>query len=123
MSGPVDARQTVELLVRDTMRGGETLRQRFTDLLQRSDEREFSFLLEAIDQSDYSPSDWVEAMIGFDEWLSRSGEERRPLREITGYIHCCTMTIATGVDLPSLKVIVTEALIEFGFDALSASQI
>ena len=121
MSDSLGIDEVCEMLFRDA-ESGCSVRSAFFDLLNRSRETSFDFLLEAIDQSDYSSSDWVEALLGFDAWLTENGESRHPLSEMAAYVHCCTMTTAPGIGLPSLKVIVVELLIEYGFDALSASQ-
>jgi hypothetical protein len=77
---------------------------------------------EAVDDSDYSLKDWVAALGAFQSWLEEHGELRRPWREIVGYIHCCTRMAAPGVALGFLKVIVYEALTEYGFEFTSESQ-
>ncbi len=85
-------------------------------------ESERAALLEAVDESDYSLADWIEALAAFDRWLAARGEQRRPWCEIVGYIHCCTLMASPGVALGNLKVIVDQSLIEFGFHFLAESQ-
>ena len=121
MSDPVGVEEICELLFREA-EPGCSIREAFTDLLNRSDETDYAFIIEAIAQSDCSSGDWSEALLDFDAWLTENGESRRPLSEMTAYVHCCTMTNAPGIDLPALEVITVELLIEYGFDALSASQ-
>jgi hypothetical protein len=94
----------------------------FTSLLDRGEAGGLDGLLESVDESDYSLADWVEALTAFDVWLGEKGETRRPLAGMRGYIHCCTFTNSAQLSLPILKVIVIEALTEFGFDALSEPQ-
>lgn len=79
-------------------------------------------LLSAVDESDYSLDDWLEALGTFCAWLEERGESRRPWREMTGYIHCCTRIAAPGIALGNLKVIVFQSLTEFGFQGTFASQ-
>jgi hypothetical protein len=79
-------------------------------------------LFSAVDESDYSLDDWLEALGSFCAWLEEGGESRRPWREMTGYIHCCTRMAAPGIALANLKVIVFQALTEFGFQSTFASQ-
>lgn len=79
-------------------------------------------LLAAVDESDYSLADWGLALRTFEAWLARRGENRRPWREIVGYIHCCTLMASPGVALGKLEVIVDKALTEFGFEFIEESQ-
>lgn len=79
-------------------------------------------LFTAVDDSDYSLADWIEALAAFDVWLEERGEVRRPWREIVGYIHCCTLMASPGVDLGVLKVIVIKSLTEYGFEFIGESQ-
>lgn len=88
--------------------------------LWNSGDRETLFA--AVDDSDYSIADWIEALGAFEAWLEERGEARRPWREIVGYIHCCTLMASPGVDLGNLKVIVFKALTEFGFEFIGESQ-
>lgn len=93
------------------------------DALAEWSEEDRAALHEAVDESDYSFADWIEALAAFDRWLSDQGEKRRPWRGMIGYIHCCTlMTTAPGIALANLKVIVNQSLIEFGFQLLDESQ-
>ena len=94
----------------------------FVLLLGRGEAGGLDELLDAVDDSDYSLVDWIEAFLAFDEWLEGKGEERRPLSEMRGYIHCCTFTNSPHLSSPVLKVIVIKALTEFGFDAVSEPQ-
>ena len=80
-------------------------------------------LHEAVDASDYSLDDWIEALDAFDRWLSDRGEKRRPIREIVGYIHCCTYKASPGVALGNLEVILLQALTEFGFAFMEDTQV
>ncbi|MDF1861314.1 MAG: hypothetical protein P1U87_13945 [Verrucomicrobiales bacterium] len=91
-------------------------------ILAASDETNFNFLLEEIDQSDYAFRDWAEALLAFDGWLEEKGSLTRPLGAIVGYIHCCTLTTAPAIGLPSLKVIVSKSLTEYGFEEICESQ-
>ena len=92
------------------------------EALERWSAEERESLLTAVDESDYSLADWLEALGAFDAWLSARGEARRPWREIVGYIHCCTQMASPGIALGTLKVIVFQALTEFGFQFMTASQ-
>jgi hypothetical protein len=80
-------------------------------------------LLEAVEEGDYSLADWLEAISTFETWLGDRGEERRPWRDIVGYIHCCTLMGGPGIALGSLNIIVNQTLIEFGFRAVDDPQI
>lgn len=79
-------------------------------------------LLEQVDGSDYSLGDWVAALRDFDAWLDRQGRRERPIGEMLGYIHCCTLMKSPGLSSPILKVIVCQALTDFGFVAVSEAQ-
>jgi hypothetical protein len=79
-------------------------------------------LLSAVDESDYSLDDWLEALGTFRAWLEDRGETRRSWRNMTGYVHCCTLMASPGIALGNLKVIVFQALTEFGFESMTESQ-
>lgn len=74
-------------------------------------------LIDHIDDSNYSASDWVIALATFDQWLENSGVEARPLDSMSGYVHCCTMTSAETLAAPPLDDLLVKMLDEFGFDA------
>ena len=98
----------------------------FADLLLRNTEAvspDLDAFHAAIDDSDYSMADWVEALVGFDKWLTSQKVIERPLTIMIGYINCCTMGNAKKVSLPSLKAIVVKSLREFGFDGADEYQI
>lgn len=83
---------------------------------------ERSALYKAVDESDYSLADWLEALETFQHWLEGRGDPRRPWRDIVGYIHCCTLMRGAGVASSSLNVLVNQALIDFGFQFLGEAQ-
>ena len=96
------------------------------DLLSRNTGKELpdiNVFHTSIDDSDYSMSDWVEALVCFDDWLTTQKVTERPIGIMIGYIKCCTMGNATKVSLPSLQSIVIKSLTEFGFDGETESQI
>lgn len=98
----------------------------FTDLLSRNTETaspDLDVFHAAIDDSDYSMADWVEALVGFDKWLTSQKIIERPFTIMIGYVNCCTIGNATRVSLPSLKTIVVKSLREFGFDGVDEYQI
>jgi hypothetical protein len=83
---------------------------------------DYETLATAIDESDYSLTDWLEALFSFEHWLQAHAIPARPFASIIGYIHCCTLMNAKGIITPSLNIIVNKALIDYGFDATSPSQ-
>ncbi len=96
------------------------------DLLSRNTEAnppDLNAFHTAIDDSDYSMADWVEALGGFDEWLTTRKISDRPFSIMLGYINCCTMGNSPKVRFLSLKMIVYQSLMEFGFDSGNSSQI
>ena len=86
-------------------------------------EEDRAVLLDSVDESDYSLDDWIEALGAFEGWLEERGEERRPFRQIVGYIDCCTLMTSPGVSLGNLKVIVYQALTDFGFAFIDDAQV
>lgn len=72
-----------------------------------------------IDDSSFSLSDWIEAVLEFDAWLSRNAIAERPLDSMIGYIHCCTLTMAETLSPPNLASLTREMLDQHGFDAAS----
>lgn len=92
------------------------------DALGRWTPEEQEALFSAVDDSDYSLADWIEALAVFCDWLDGQGESRRSWRDMTGYVHCCTRMAAPGIALGNLKVIVYQALTEFGFQSTDESQ-
>lgn len=109
---------TIEALLEEE----NDLREALRPLLADGDPGTIEALLEEVDQSDYSLVDWGEALVEFDRWLAGRETPERPLPEMIGYIHCCTLTNAPGIPLGSLKVIVSQSLTNHGFAAISGSQ-
>ncbi len=109
--------------VRQRFDGSAPVPPIFAKFTRSENGEELSLLLETVDLSDYSLADWIEALVTFDHWLEAKGEGRRPLREMVGYIHCCTAANPAQITLPKLEVIVYQALTKYGFDALSDAQI
>lgn len=97
----------------------ETSRKNLSRILRDAGEETVNLLLDEVDQSDYSLDDWAEALDAFEGWLTEQKAQSRPLDEMIGYVHCCTLTNAPGIPLASLKVIVSQALIDFGFESIS----
>ena len=93
-----------------------------TSFLKTTDGLDIDRLLSEVDETDYSAIDWAEALVEFGRWLDERKSIRRPFPDIVGYIHCCTLMNAPHVSLPSLKVIVSQSLIDYGFEAISTSQ-
>ncbi len=101
-----------------------TLLQEFREFLKKcGSEFDESKLIEKVDESDYSLTDWVEALVSFEHWMAEMGVQNRPFVAMLGYIHCCTMLNAPQVGLPQLKVIVHQSLIDYGFEEVSKNQI
>ncbi|MEM1441678.1 MAG: hypothetical protein AAGF67_05015 [Verrucomicrobiota bacterium] len=104
------------------LQGDDALIAAFGTLSNRASGFDLDHLLGEIDASDYSATDWVEALVEFDRWLEGEGIQKRPFVDMVGYVHCCTLMNAPQVSLPSLKVIVCQSLTDFGFAAVSESQ-
>jgi len=102
---------------------GTALLDTFKRLMTGATPEHIALLLEQVDGSDYSLADWVAALGEFDGWLGRESRTERPIGEMLGYIHCCTLMRSPGLSSPILKVIVYQALTEFGFEAISDPQI
>ena len=102
---------------------GTALFDTFKRLMTGATPEHIDMLLEQVDGSDYSLADWVAALGEFDSWLGGRSRTERPIGEMLGYIHCCTLMQSPGLSLPILKVIVYQALTEFGFEANSDAQI
>jgi len=94
-----------------------------TSLTREITPADYAALASAIDESDYSIADWLEALLTFESWLEQRAVPTRPFAAIMGYIHCCTLMNARGVITPSLNIIVNKALIDFGFDASQPSHV
>lgn len=104
------------------LEGKDSLIAAFGTFCSKVTEFDLNLLLSEIDSSDYSASDWVEALVEFDRWLDGEGMQKRPFAAMLGYVHCCALMNAPQVSLPSLKVIVSQSLTNFGFEAVSESQ-
>ncbi|MDF1739982.1 MAG: hypothetical protein P1U86_12545 [Verrucomicrobiales bacterium] len=95
----------------------------FDKFLKKCPGSDLALLFEAVDETDYSLPDWIAALLAFDRWLDENGTSNRPFSQMLGYINCCTQINPPNVSLASLKVIVYESLIEFGFDDKDASHL
>lgn len=76
-------------------------------------------LYEQVDQSDFSLTDWIEALLAFDQWLHAQEIFVRPMVDMLGYIHCCTLTLASTLAPPNLAQLTHKMLKQHGFDATS----
>ncbi len=74
-------------------------------------------LFEQVDQSDFSLSDWVAALLGFDRWLENKRIAARPVKQMISYIHCCTLTLTDTLLPPDLTKLTHNLLEQYGFDA------
>ncbi len=102
---------------------GTALFDSFSRLMEGAPPEQIETLLGNVDGSDYSLADWIEALVEFDAWLVSRNWPERPIGEMLGYIHCCTLMQSPGLRSPILKVIVYQSLTEFGFAAISEAQI
>lgn len=100
------------------------LQVQFNSYLDRSENIDFTTFVEEVDQSDYSVTDWADALVGFDHWLS-SDKPRFNTRDFThmvGYLHCCQMTISANLSKPKMRDVVNQCLNDFGYDPTQPSQ-
>ena len=72
-----------------------------------------------IDDSSFSLADWIEALLAFDDWLVEKDIAARPVENMIGYIHCCTLTMAETLSPPNLAELTREMLDQYGFDVAS----
>ncbi|NNE92263.1 MAG: hypothetical protein HKN23_11500 [Verrucomicrobiales bacterium] len=85
----------------------------------KADDAMLDGFLGTVDDSHYSLGDWLEALYEFDRWLTEKSIEARPLADMIGYVHCCTMTTAETLSPPELARLLRENLDQFGFEAAS----
>jgi len=112
-------RQTILKQVTD-----EELHIQFSSYLDRSDNIDFSTFAEEVDQSDYSLIDWVDAIVGFDQWLTKAQPhyESRDFSHMVGYLHCCQMTLSDNLAKPKMRDAVDRCLEDFGYEPSHLSQ-
>jgi len=120
------SRQTTQLsdsYVEILRAGAETIEQGWFNvqtLLDRSalenPDVVISEFLNQVDDSHYSLTDWLKAILAFDGWLDDQKVEARPLASMIGYTHCCTMTSAETLSPPDLARLILENLNQWGFD-------
>lgn len=94
-------------------------------LLVQIDNKDHSRVLEnfysQVDQSDFSLSDWIKALLHFDQWLAEhplppAQSQSRPVASMISYIHCCTLTLSAHLPPPELASLTGEMLRTHGFD-------
>lgn len=73
--------------------------------------------IEQVDQSDFSLSDWVAALLDFDQWLKCKHITIRPTAQMISYIHCCTLSLTDTLPPPDLRRLTNDMLTQYGFDA------
>ncbi|MDF1815890.1 MAG: dihydropteroate synthase [Verrucomicrobiales bacterium] len=95
---------------------------KFFQFLDRSGEVDLPAFIAHVDDSVYSLRDWTEAFLGFDEWLTKQLISGRCFSKMLGYLHCCEMMIASGVEHPEFQTVVIQCLTDYGFDPEQASQ-
>lgn len=92
--------------------------ERLQKLLLHEEEQTLENLYEQVDQSDFSLADWINALLGFDQWLNEQKITARPVETMIGYIHCCTLTMPDTLAPPDLAQLTIEMLEQHGFDAV-----
>jgi hypothetical protein len=96
---------------------------RFSNFLDQANNVDLDKFLQEIDDSDYSISDWVEAFLGFDTWLTNEGKSGRDFGMMLGYLHCCQLMICAKAGQPNLQSIVLQCLADHGFEFVNPSQV
>lgn len=82
----------------------------------------YKALIENVDSSPYSLSDWIEALHAMAAYLEKKGQ-RGSLLPMLGYVSCASEAAATRAEgLPQLSKTVTEFLEQSGFDAAQEQQ-
>ncbi|MCZ6672553.1 MAG: hypothetical protein O7C75_06400 [Verrucomicrobia bacterium] len=76
---------------------------------------DFSMLMERVDDSSYSITDWLVAMEAFHDWISSHGKSTS-LDMLLGYIACCTDADPNASTVSALRDLVITMLEQFGFD-------
>ncbi|MDF1754337.1 MAG: hypothetical protein P1U89_16255 [Verrucomicrobiales bacterium] len=94
----------------------------FFEFIDRCDGVDLDKFVNEVDESHYSLEDWVEAFLGFDEWLTKRCISERSFIVMLGYVHCCQEVLPETLEKPSLQVIVNEMLNNYGFQAGDPSQ-
>lgn len=102
----------------ELLKGEAELAAAVGDLIGRSSDVDLDYFYEEVDRSHYSLADWASALVAFDKWLSEQGKSERPFRAMVGYLHCCTLTSAYSVGVPSLEVVLFQCLKNYGFEAI-----
>lgn len=102
----------------ELLRGNEALSAAVADLVARSTDVDLEYFYEEIDRSNYSLEDWASALVAFDRWIEGQGKVERPFRAMVGYLHCCTLTTADSVGVPSLEVVLDQSLKNYGFESI-----
>ena len=95
---------------------------RFSEFPARCENVDLDQFFTEIDASDYSILDWAEALLEFEKWLNVNQIKKKDFVSMLGYCSCCTMMLSDSVEKPSLKLIVSQCLTEYGFDAAKSSQ-
>lgn len=70
-------------------------------------------LLREVDESNFTLTDWVEALIAFDKWLDRNGLTLS-LQDRLAYISCAAKSVGNHATLSHLPSLVQEFLEQYG---------
>ncbi|MGF1529879.1 MAG: hypothetical protein ACFCU4_00790 [Puniceicoccaceae bacterium] len=97
------------------------LSERWLEALSLIGEGFLPRLIERIDDSPFSPKDWIGAVIRVVDWRRDRG---LPIRgdQILGYLECCVAAIESKVVRLSLDETVEEMLSEFGMVDLAGEK-
>jgi hypothetical protein len=79
-----------------------------------SDQGTLMALLDAVDDSPYSLSQWIDAFIVVGQWMEVRGL-RASFGDQLGYVHCACESAGTGANLTTLSAVVSEMLDDYGF--------
>ena len=103
----------------DTPKQWGALQELLAQVEQGLQSHTINHLIEQVDQSDFSLTDWINALLSFDQWLSKHNSHLRPVDNMISYIHCCTLTLSDSLAPPDLAKLTNKMLSQYGFDAAS----
>lgn len=103
--------------------GMDSLKADFLDSPERfawgeaylSDQTAVQALFDAVDDSPYSLSQWIDAFVLLGRWMDARGL-RSPFQDQLGYVTCACEAAGAGASLTTLPATVSEMLEEYGFE-------
>lgn len=100
-----------EIRLKELLANHPVLLEQFTD----KDPTFRDKLLKEVDESSFTLSDWVDALIAFDQWLDQAGLTLS-VQDRLAYVSCAAQSVGSHATLSHLPSLIKDFLEQYGCD-------